>query len=521
MTNSISRFSGGGLVYTPAMMQFDATSVYNSASVASGSSGQATLVARFNLASMPASTGAQYIARLTGNTANYAAIILSGGNHADPNIRNCINFIVWDSGSTIVCRLFSDLGVDMTNTDCTVFASYDSTTGNAVMRINGKSEDITHPARVTPVAATLASGSGVSYIGNLGVGEAFPCEGEIGFVGMDDSYLTNWSDFMQADGSPKELDETTWTEWGAQPLFWNHHGDMTNNLGSAGDMTKNGAIEIGTGGNGPHPLLGLNTVGTAATHHIKTAKTSWVDGVQLVGNAYTPAMMQFNGTTGYYSKTGLTTSGNKVSVFIRFNVPPLAGVTQSLFNIYDASTDPRMRIFLYSSDTGDATRRNKLTVQSENGSGTLLCALFSISELADGENHSLFYSFDADAGTAVFIVDGQNEDDTGQAARVAPTTGTLDSGAAFGAYVGYFYSGAAQYCAGSIGAFGYRDDAYLTNWSDFMQADGSPKALDESTWTEWGAQPLFWNEAGDMVNNLGSAGAMTKNGTINVGKGGN
>lgn len=43
----------------------------------------------------------------------------------------------------------------------------------------------------------------------------------------------------------------------------------------------------------------------------------------------------------------------------------------------------------------------------------------------------------------------------------------------------------------------------------------------ETTWTEWGAQPLFWNEHGDMENNLGSAGAMTKNGTIVVGKGGN
>lgn len=54
-----------------------------------------------------------------------------------------------------------------------------------------------------------------------------------------------------------------------------------------------------------------------------------------------------------------------------------------------------------------------------------------------------------------------------------------------------------------------------------LYSDGLPKALDESSWTEWGAQPLFWNEHGQMDNNLGSAGNMTRNGTIVIGKGGN
>ena len=49
---------------------------------------------------------------------------------------------------------------------------------------------------------------------------------------------------MDTSGNPKKLDESGWTEWGTQPLFWNEHGEMTNNKGSAGNMTKNGTIVI-------------------------------------------------------------------------------------------------------------------------------------------------------------------------------------------------------------------------------------------------------------------------------------
>ena len=87
---------------------------------------------------------------------------------------------------------------------------------------------------------------------------------------------------MDVDGTPKEIDEIGWTEWGGQPhfwnkggvmtdnkgvigamstvgifstitggwpLFWNEHGQVSNNQGSAGDMTENGLIVVGNGGN--------------------------------------------------------------------------------------------------------------------------------------------------------------------------------------------------------------------------------------------------------------------------------
>lgn len=254
---------------------------------------------------------------------------------------------------------------------------------------------------------------------------------------------------------------------------------------------------------------------------IKNGKTAYIASGKVTGSGYFPGMVKFNGTDGYYSKTGITTSGNKATLVMRFNVAAfttaVGGAAQTLFSIHDSGIDSRIRAFIYASDGPDATRRNKLSVNSENGSGTLLCQLFSISELADGENHTLFYEIDTDAGTAIFRVDGVDEDDTGQAARTAPTTGALDSGASFEATIGRFYSGAPQYFGGSIGFCGYADAGGLT-WSDFMQTDGHPKQISEASaspqWAEWGGQPLLWHESGMMTENKGSAGAMTANGTI-------
>ena len=63
-----------------------------------------------------------------------------------------------------------------------------------------------------------------------------------------------------------------------------------------------------------------------------------------------------------------------------------------------------------------------------------------------------------------------------------------------------------------MGHFGYRD-AYLTNPLDFMSGS-SPKVIDEVTWTEWGAQPSFWNQYCQMTDNKGSIANMTQLGTV-------
>ena len=65
--------------------------------------------------------------------------------------------------------------------------------------------------------------------------------GEIGFCGMSDTYLTNPNDFMISSG-PRQLDEVTWSQWGTQPEFWNEFATMIDNKGDAGNMTANGTI---------------------------------------------------------------------------------------------------------------------------------------------------------------------------------------------------------------------------------------------------------------------------------------
>ena len=242
-------------------------------------------------------------------------------------------------------------------------------------------------------------------------------------------------------------------------------------------------------------------------------------GVFAGGDAHTPAMMQFDGSTGYYSAT-FNPSGNKTTTVLRFNKTSFTGgAGQYIAHVESAASRDRVAIAAFASDHANANVRDRIVFLVYNSTGTIICYLATLAAYLDGNNHTLMASFDGDAGTAQFIIDGVDADDTGWVSRVSPTTGTLSTTASTPITIGAFVS-ALNFYGGQVGFAGYRD-AYLTNWSDFMQADGSPKALDETTWTEWGAQPLFWHEAGKMDENLGSEGAMTKNGTINVGKGGN
>lgn len=234
---------------------------------------------------------------------------------------------------------------------------------------------------------------------------------------------------------------------------------------------------------------------------------------------YHPAMMEFDGSTGYYERSDPTTSGNKITVVFRFKRASFTGSgIERLVKIRGNGSFQRIAVICYSSDFSGA-KAGRIGFATSNSSNTVISFMLTLDGYLDGNEHTVMYSFDGDLGEAQLIIDGVAAEDTGHADRVAPTTGTLDGGSssdtAFGADVGGGNPSTAE-----IGYIGYRD-AYLTNWSDFMHPNGNPKALDESGWTEWGAQPLFWNEHGDMENNLGSGGNMTRNGTIVVGKGGN
>lgn len=265
------------------------------------------------------------------------------------------------------------------------------------------------------------------------------------------------------------------------------------------------------------------TDASALITEIKQGQTAYINGGKVIGDAYTPAMMEFDGSSGYYIISSITTSGNKVFGVLRFNRLSFTGTTRSEFMLRVEATPAaaahRVQIDMFSSDNSTVDRRDTVAVNVKNSAGTKVCAFYSPVGYLDGNSHTLFFSYNGDTGTAIFYIDGVDADDAGNSLRVAPVTGTLATGSTGQIFVGW-NTASSNYFGGEIGFLSYRD-AYLTNWQDFMDNNGNPKALDESTWTEWGTQPLLWNPHGFMEDNRGSAGNMTKNGTIIVGDGGN
>ena len=69
------------------------------------------------------------------------------------------------------------------------------------------------------------------------------------------------------------------------------------------------------------------------------------------------------------------------------------------------------------------------------------------------------------------------------------------------------------FVTGDIGYVGYID-SYLTNPTDWYHPTNGLQEIDESGWTEFGSQPLAWNQYGTMTDNKGSSGNFTKVGTI-------
>jgi hypothetical protein len=147
-------------------------------------------------------------------------------------------------------------------------------------------------------------------------------------------------------------------------------------------------------------------------------------------------------------------------------------------------------------------------------SGVEKVALASNVDILDGKKHSILFAYDATNGTAVLFVDGEDADNTGWVSRVAPTTTTITaSSCSYSAGKAWWAS--SNYFTGAIGALGF-GGVYITDPTIFFDDNNDIKKLDEDNWTEWGSQPLYWNEHGCMSNNKGSAGNMTQSGTITV-----
>jgi hypothetical protein len=483
MTNQSTYFKANPF-YTPAMMKYNGSTGYYNILTPTTSGNKFTVVIRFQSPEFTGGTIKQIMTLINSSGYVRCGLQIGASDHANTTRRNKLHFYTQDTTGTLRSR-FQSISEITDGDEHTALIAYDGDAGTAVMYIDGVAEIDTGSADYTApaVGAIASSASSDLYIGSNQVPANYHA-GELGFFGYADAYLTNWQDFMQFNGDPKQLEEFGWTQW---------------------------------------------------------------------GGTFSPPVQDYNGSTSHQVGSNRTTAGNKVTGIISFKGSAgTGGGSQYLMRINGASSYIRCSMLVGDSDHSDTEFRNKLRFRVVNSSNVTICDMISTMTVTDNVLHTALCAFDGDAGTAVMIIDGLPDEDTGWTNRVAPTTGTLPSGGGYEHILGAASVTPTNLFTGQIGFAGYID-GYITNANPFIE-NGLPQEIDEDSWVAFGgvrpawwnkygnwadnkgteanatataithipnSQPLFWNEHGEMDNNVGSAGNMTRNGTIIVGKGGN
>lgn len=220
-------------------------------------------------------------------------------------------------------------------------------------------------------------------------------------------------------------------------------------------------------------------------------------------HVYWPAMMYLNGSSMYWSKTGLTVPNAPFTLLSRFRTTSVS-TSQTLIHIIAAT---RTVIRLYVDNT------NRLQAIARDTANNVILRCRSTINVADGVRKYSKLEFNAATGAVSLIIDGNDCLDTAWASHVA-TTGTRPSGTGATCHVGR-QSTAIEYWRDEIGATGVHF-ATGFDWNEFMWPDGHPKEIDRITWDQFGSQPWVWNENGDLENNRGSTGLFTRTGSIAV-----
>jgi hypothetical protein len=267
--------------YNPDMQQGDGSDYYYVASASQGTGNKFTAVVRFRIDDFSGG-GAQYLCSFNNSSNLTCALIIYANDHATPDYRR--KLVGLSSG---FCRVISDVVVADGQEHIALF-SYDGTAGTVEFFVDEVDADDTgNPQRVL-TTGTLLTSNGAHTVGSAWSGATGIniISGDIGFVGyLRDVYITDPSLFM--DGAyPVEIDEIGWTEWGSQPLYWNATGDMTDNKGSAANLTENGTFVQITPTGPPataewHDVLEETTVGVYANY---LPNTTGVAG-QVLGEA--------------------------------------------------------------------------------------------------------------------------------------------------------------------------------------------------------------------------------------------
>ena len=227
---------------------------------------------------------------------------------------------------------------------------------------------------------------------------------------------------------------------------------------------------------------------------------------------YYPSMLTFDGATSYYYLERAS-SATALGIVLRVNVAPFTGASD--IRPYDirqgTGTTFQLLIRFYASDHADSELANKCHIICRNAANSTIVSLLTDVNICDSTDHLIVFTYE-NAGNAQLYVNGVNADDIGFSSRVltADTLVTYVSGT--GKYAIGGDTGGGSLLEGNIGYVGLIE-AYITDPAIFG-TDTAPTLIDEITWDEWGAQPLLWNEYGQMEDNKGSLANMTLNGTV-------
>lgn len=313
---STSELAGGGQIYAPAMLKYNGTTNYQTGTF-TPTGNKITEVLRFQVDSfLDATEQYRYIHRVVHNTYQRGSILVYPSDHL--TVPNKLVCIVRDSTNTTLCYLVSTIDVCDGEVHNVLFA-YDGDTGAATLIVDGQDVmDTGHVSHVL-ISGTIGTISTDFIVGAYLPGPSNEFNGSHGFAGMSETYISDYNAFFTPDNQPIFQDTSDWasTGWGAQPRYWNPHGDFRNNLGSEGNATAFGQLLVGDGFEFP-PHRGIATIASAVPADIAYPKSAWVNGTKITGtNALEQAYPITNpnadaGTTGWTIDLALNTRSNVI-----------------------------------------------------------------------------------------------------------------------------------------------------------------------------------------------------------------
>ncbi len=163
----------------------------------------------------------------TGTTRTAAIVHASDASIAET--RNRVIVRTRNSAGAVICKLMSNVDV-CDDKNHVIFYSFNGVTGDATFIIDGVDADETgYTSRVAPTIGALETGSSTNLRWGASVANTLQWGGYLGFTGLRDTYLTNWSDFMTGN-VPKQLDHSGWTEFGGSPHVFHDAGAVDSDM---------------------------------------------------------------------------------------------------------------------------------------------------------------------------------------------------------------------------------------------------------------------------------------------------